>query len=160
MHGRLPQTAAPPEHREPSGGELAEEEAEELGGFGDFFSLDNVPPPDKPTAIVASPGEAATPVQQGTTTVAVALEEEDDAAAAEPGQLPWARASRRIRSPLLRLHNGVRSNMRRGMWLHALSHRMREAWPHNLCGAWASTLLNEWGKCGFGQMWNLKSRGA
>ena len=65
------------------------------GVFGDFTPLEA----DEERAAAA--GGAAAP---GTAGGAVAGK--DDAGAAA-GELPWARASRSIRSPLLRLHNGA-----------------------------------------------------
>lgn len=94
------------EQRQPSGGEPADDEDPGFGGFGDFFALED--PPDAPAAD-ATPAKAAAgaTLEQGVLkeTLAAADDSQD---AAEPGQLPWARASRRIRSPLLRLHNGGR----------------------------------------------------
>ncbi len=81
-----------------------------MEGFGDFFSLDDMPPQEP--AAASTHGDAATPQPQEAT-AAVAVEEEEDDTPAAPGQdrLPWTRASRRIRSPLLRLHNGEHHEM-------------------------------------------------
>lgn len=56
------------------------------GGFADFTAL--LDDDDAPPAVAATPAAGG-----GTPGLA-------------PGELPWARASQRIHSPLLRLHNG------------------------------------------------------
>jgi len=60
------------------------------GVFGEFTPLED----DEERSAAA--GSAA----------AVSVAAKTDGQGVAPGELPWARASRSIRSPLLRLHNG------------------------------------------------------
>lgn len=75
--------------------------------LGDFIALD--PSPQPAPAAKASPAAAAEG-DRGAAAAAATPPAEPGvvvAANAADGQLPWERASTRIRSPLLRLHNGA-----------------------------------------------------
>ena len=90
--------SAAPSGEAAADGNDAEDGVDTGGAFGEFFSLEDV--------VEESPAKGAAAAGGADESAAVMVAAADDSS---EGKLPWARASRRICSPLLRLHNGDNS---------------------------------------------------